>query len=176
MVSNTSCNIDVVHSLWITVWNTGISCKAQIRHPAREDNVAVHNENIEEVWQSTLSLLANDDQITSQQLAFIRLSRPLGVLDDTVLLAVPNGFTKDFLETRSRDSILSSLAHTTGTTLRFAVTVEPSVSPAPQANTNSAISSAAPAAAPPTSQPESADPASEEAPMAPSPQHTESPD
>jgi len=136
--------------------------------------VAVHNENIEEVWQSTLSLLANDDQITSQQLAFIRLSRPLGVLDDTVLLAVPNEFTKDFLETRSRESILSSLAHTTGTTLRFAVTVDPSVSPAPQANTNSAISSAAPAAAPPSSQPESAEPVFEEEPIGPRPQHTES--
>src|SRR5690625_281424 len=106
--------------------------------PGREDNVTVHNENIEEVWQSALSLLANDEQITSQQLAFIRLSRALGVLDDTVLLAVPNEFTKDFLETRSRESIVASLAHATGTNLRFAVTVDPSISPTPEPNSQPA--------------------------------------
>jgi len=133
--------------------------------------VTVHSENIEEVWQSAVALLANDEQITSQQLAFIRLSRPLGVLDDTVLLAVPNEFTKEFLETRSRESILSSLASATGTSLRFAVTVDPSVSPAPEAN-----STPAPVAAPaPKIEPEvPAEPVFEEEPIGPRPQHTES--
>lgn len=133
--------------------------------------MTVHSENIEEVWQSAVALLANDDQITSQQLAFIRLSRPLGVLDDTVLLAVPNEFTKEFLETRSRESILSSLASATGTSLRFAVTVDPSVTPAPEVN-----SAPAPASAP-VSKSESdttPEPVFEEEPIGPRPQHTES--
>ena len=135
--------------------------------------MAVHNENIEEVWQSTLALLASDEEITSQQLAFIRLSRPLGVLDDTVLLAVPNEFTKEFLETRSRESILASLASTTGTELRFAVTVDPSISPVPDANSKPAAVTAdrSEKEKPERKAPE---PVFEEEPIGPRPQHSES--
>lgn len=143
--------------------------------PGREDDVTVHNENIEEVWQNALALLANDDQITSQQLAFIRLSRPLGVLDDTVLLAVPNEFTKDFLETRSRDSILSSLASATGITLRFAVTVDPTVTPTPAPPVSDAKSNGAPTAqSNGSADSDVIDSVFEEEPIGPRPQRTES--
>lgn len=87
--------------------------------------MSVHSDNINEVWQETLSLISKDSVITSQQLAFIRLSRPLGVLDDTVLLAVPNEFTKEFLETRSRGAITDALTEISGSVMRFAVTVDP---------------------------------------------------
>lgn len=87
--------------------------------------MSVHSDNINEVWQEALSLISKDSVITSQQLAFIRLSRPLGVLDDTVLLAVPNEFTKEFLETRSRTAITDALTQISGGAMRFAVTVDP---------------------------------------------------
>ncbi|UFU04712.1 chromosomal replication initiator protein DnaA [Ruania suaedae] len=72
------------------------------------------------------------------QLGFIRLTRPLGVIDDTILLAVPSDFAKDFIETRARESIISALSTALERTVRVAVTVDPSLEdavpaePAPQ--------------------------------------------
>ena len=48
--------------------------------------------------------------MTPQQRAWLRTTRPLGLLDDTALLAAPNEFTKDVLETRLRPMITTALS------------------------------------------------------------------
>ncbi|WP_434081324.1 chromosomal replication initiator protein DnaA [Sanguibacter sp. Z1732] len=60
-------------------------------------------------------------------MAFIRLTKPLGIIDDTVLLAVPSDFAKDFIETRARDSITNSLSAALSQNVKMAVTVDPSL-------------------------------------------------
>ncbi|UNX54965.1 chromosomal replication initiator protein DnaA [Georgenia sp. TF02-10] len=94
-------------------------------------------------WAQAVDVLTDRGDIGGAQLAFVRMTRPLGVIDDTILLAVPSDFAKDFLETRAREPILSALAEVVGTPVRFAVTVDPSLEevtpePVPPASPTSA--------------------------------------
>ncbi|HIZ35993.1 MAG TPA: chromosomal replication initiator protein DnaA [Candidatus Ruania gallistercoris] len=61
------------------------------------------------------------------QAGFVRLTKPLGVIDETILLAVPSDFAKDYIETRARESIISALSTALDRTVRIAVTVDPSL-------------------------------------------------
>ena len=91
--------------------------------------------SIAQVWDQAVGRLAADPTTSAQQLAFVRLVRPLGLLDETVLLAVGNEFTKDYLESRVRHEITSALSSVLGLDARFAVTVDPALDdePAPSA-------------------------------------------
>lgn len=80
------------------------------------------------VWAQALSTLA-DGTLTSQQRAFVSLTRPLGLVEDTALIAAPNEFTKDVLETRLRPFVVSALSALLGREIRLAVTVDPSIAP-----------------------------------------------
>ncbi|MCL2467925.1 MAG: chromosomal replication initiator protein DnaA [Micrococcales bacterium] len=83
------------------------------------------------VWQTTTNRLADDPAITARDLAFIRLAQPLGMLDQTMLVAVGNDFTKDVLETRIRDAVVTALSDTLGREVRIAVTVDPTLAETP---------------------------------------------
>src|SRR5699024_3198545 len=83
--------------------------------------------SIGQVWDRAVGRLANDPATSQQQLAFVRLVRPLGLLDETVLLAVGNEFTKDYLESRVRQELTSALSAVLGVDARFAVTVDPAL-------------------------------------------------
>ncbi|UFU08468.1 chromosomal replication initiator protein DnaA [Ruania halotolerans] len=72
-------------------------------------------------------MLSSRGDLGGAQLGFIRLTRPLGVIDDTILLAVPSDFAKDFIETRARESIISALSSALDRTVRVAVTVDASL-------------------------------------------------
>ncbi|MDQ6875623.1 MAG: chromosomal replication initiator protein DnaA [Actinomycetota bacterium] len=82
------------------------------------------------VWQRTLESLT-DSAVSPQQRAFIRLTYPLGLVEDTVLLAAPNEFAKDVLETKLRSMISTALSSQLGRDIRLAITVE-STDPAAQ--------------------------------------------
>jgi chromosomal replication initiator protein len=86
--------------------------------------VAAQEDSIAEVWDRVVGQLATDPSTTSQQLAFIRLAKPVGLLDGTVLLSVDNTFTKDYLETRVRNELIASLSAVLGMDARIAVMVE----------------------------------------------------
>ena len=89
--------------------------------------MAAQDDSIAHVWDQAVGQLATDPSTTSQQLAFIRLARPVGLLDGTMLLTVGNTFTKDYLETRVRDELLAALSAALGMEARFAVMVDPAV-------------------------------------------------
>jgi chromosomal replication initiator protein len=76
------------------------------------------------VWQRSLDSLA-DGALSPQNRAWINLTRPLGLVDNTALLAAPNDFTKDLLESRYRALIAGALSSELGRDIRVAVTVEP---------------------------------------------------
>jgi chromosomal replication initiator protein len=76
------------------------------------------------VWQRSVESLA-DGALTPQNKAWIQLTRPLGLVEDTALLAAPNEFTKDLLDTRYRPLIAEALSGQLGRKIRVAVTVEP---------------------------------------------------
>ncbi|MDF3046081.1 MAG: hypothetical protein K0R30_2309 [Ornithinibacter sp.] len=79
-----------------------------------------------QLWRTTLEVL-DSDGVPVQQRAFLSLARLVGLLDDTVLLAVPNDFTKDVVETRLRDVVTATLGAQLGRDVRLAVTVDPSL-------------------------------------------------
>jgi chromosomal replication initiator protein len=82
--------------------------------------------NLAQIWQNTLSAL-DADGIPAQQRAFLSLARFVGLLDGTALVAVPNEFTKDVVETRVRDQVTSALSSQLGSDVRLAVTVDSSL-------------------------------------------------
>jgi chromosomal replication initiator protein len=85
--------------------------------------------DLESLWAHAIDGLA-DSTVTPQQRAWLRTTRPLGLLDGTALLAAPNEFTKDVLETRLRPMITTALSGLLGREIRVAVTVEPPAVPA----------------------------------------------
>jgi chromosomal replication initiator protein len=80
--------------------------------------------DLESVWARSIEGLA-DSAVSPQHRAFLRLTRPLGLVEDTALLAAPNEFAKDVLETRLRSQITTVLSHELGRDIRIAVTVRP---------------------------------------------------
>src|SRR5690625_3410691 len=75
-----------------------------------------------DTWSRAVDLLTTEGEIGGAQLAFIRLTRPLGAVDGTLLLAVPSDFAKDFLETRAREPQRVGWAARDGARVRFAAT------------------------------------------------------
>jgi chromosomal replication initiator protein len=79
--------------------------------------------DLESLWAHAIDGLA-DSTVTPQQRAWLRNTRALGLLDGTALLAAPNEFTKDVLETRLRPMITTALSELLGRDIRVAVTIE----------------------------------------------------
>ncbi|HEY2207040.1 MAG TPA: chromosomal replication initiator protein DnaA, partial [Pseudonocardia sp.] len=88
-----------------------------------------------EIWQRVVADLcatrgADDsggpaEPLSAQQRAFLRLTRPLGLLDDTVLLAAPTEFAKDAIERILRLPITEALSRHRGKQVTLAVVVDP---------------------------------------------------
>lgn len=83
------------------------------------------------VWARTLTALAESDLSPSYR-AWLPMVRPLALVEGTALLAAPNEFAKDALETRLRSLITQALSRELGREIRVAVTVQPEP-PAPAA-------------------------------------------
>jgi chromosomal replication initiator protein len=73
--------------------------------------------------------------IQPSQLAWLKLTRPMGLLQDTALIATPNAFVKEQLETRLRPLVTEVLSRELGRPIQLAVTVDPAPGgqPAPAA-------------------------------------------
>ncbi|MDA2987822.1 MAG: chromosomal replication initiator protein DnaA [Actinomycetota bacterium] len=101
-------------------------------------------------WEAALASLT-EEQLPAQQRAFVTLTQPLGLIGDTALVAAPNEFTKDVLETRLRPIVVEALTATIGQEVRLAVTVDPSITPAVDDVTTDEMADATYADEPPTS-------------------------
>jgi len=84
--------------------------------------------DLNEVWTRAIGGLG-DDALTPQQRAFVALTRPLALVEDTALVAAPNEFTKDVLETRLRPLVVNALSNALGREIRLAISVDPSIAP-----------------------------------------------
>ncbi len=84
----------------------------------------VERVDLDAVWQRTVDGL-RDGSVNGQHHAWLRMTRPLGLVEDTVLLAAPTNFAKDVLETRLRPVITGALSTQLEREIRVAVTVEP---------------------------------------------------
>lgn len=89
----------------------------------RGRQVTIDIPDLTTVWTRVLDTLA--DEAGPQAGAFLKLTRPLGLVEDTALLAAPNEFTKDLIESRLRPHVTDVLSRELGREVRIAVTVEP---------------------------------------------------
>ncbi|TGO05041.1 Chromosomal replication initiator protein DnaA [Serinibacter arcticus] len=81
--------------------------------------------DLDQSWTHVVERLRN--MLPPSQHAFVRLTKPLGVLNGTLLIAAPSDFAKEFLETRAREEITSALTEILGERLSLAVTIDPSL-------------------------------------------------
>jgi chromosomal replication initiator protein len=80
--------------------------------------------DLAEIWARSLDELAGM-QIEPAQRAWLQLTRPLGLVENTALIATPNEFVKEQLETRLRALITNTLSRELGRNIQLAVTVDP---------------------------------------------------
>jgi chromosomal replication initiator protein len=76
------------------------------------------------VWTAATDDLA-DEIVSAQQRAYLRLTRLRAIVEDTALLAVPDAFTRDVIESRLRPAITEALSRRLGRPIQVAVTVRP---------------------------------------------------
>lgn len=85
--------------------------------------------NMEHVWSRAVSRLYSDDSTSAQQRSFLRLIKPLAVVEDNVFLAVAEEFTKSYVESTLRAPITEALSEILDQDIRIAVTVDASITP-----------------------------------------------
>jgi len=105
--------------MWIVLWIVSTARDGDARG-ARQ----VANPDLAEVWARSLDGLA-DLQIQPHQRAWLKLTRPLGLVENTALIATPNEFVKEQLETRLRALVTQALSQQLGRDIQLAVTVDP---------------------------------------------------
>nr|WP_082104622.1 chromosomal replication initiator protein DnaA [Demequina soli] len=81
------------------------------------------------VWRGALDFLADDGSLSTQNRSFLRLVKPLAVVEDNVFLAVAEDFTKNYVETTLRGPVTEALSDVLGRDVRIAVTVDASITP-----------------------------------------------
>src|SRR3954447_14117124 len=83
------------------------------------------------VWDQIRERLATS--LSPQQNAMLNLTRPLGLVEDTAVLAAPNEFTQTVLESRMRRVLAEALSEQFGRDIRVAVQLEDAPdAPAPE--------------------------------------------
>jgi chromosomal replication initiator protein len=90
----------------------------------------VSETDLADVWARSLDGLA-DLQIKPHQRAWLKLTRPLGLVENTALIATPNEFVKEQLETRLRALVTHALSAELGRSIQLAVTVDPASAAGP---------------------------------------------
>jgi chromosomal replication initiator protein len=137
----------------------------------------VTDTDLADVWARSLDALA-ELPVQPSQLAWLKLTRPLALVENTAVIATPNAFVKEQLETRLRPLVTHALSRELGRPIQLAVTVDRSSEAPPEplpAPPSSPLSAGAPAHAtqlPPVDQPRHIAPAAYDThPPAPQQQH-----
>jgi chromosomal replication initiator protein len=99
---------------------------------------------LDTAWQRAMTGLA-DGSLSPQHRAWVNLTRPLGLVEDTVLLAAPNDLAKEVLESRLRPVVAGALSAVYGREIRVAVTVSPQESAPAAAPTSTPTTGESPA-------------------------------
>jgi chromosomal replication initiator protein len=125
----------IIHKLWINCGrrlsaNRPGRCRqgvpprrAVVEEDAVTEPAAV---DLDLVWSRATARLTDDD-VSAQHRAWLRQTRPLGLMQGTVVVATPNDFVRDVLDTKLRHLVLGALARELDQDIRLAVIVEPDV-------------------------------------------------
>ncbi|GAA5157940.1 MULTISPECIES: chromosomal replication initiator protein DnaA [Amycolatopsis] len=89
-----------------------------------------HQMNLGVVWEQVVRELS-DGTLSPQQRAWMRVTRPIGLLDGTALLAAPSDFAKEAIERALREPITHALSRRLGRPVSLAVKVDTAEVPPP---------------------------------------------
>jgi chromosomal replication initiator protein len=95
----------------------------------RKNSMADATLDLATVWDQIRERLATS--LSPQQNAMLNLTRPLGLVEDTAVLAAPNEFTQTVLESRMRRVLAEALSEQFGRDIRVAVQLEDAPAEAP---------------------------------------------
>ena len=84
------------------------------------------NTDFSTVWRNTLDSL-DADGVPVNRRAFLERAQLVGLLDDTALIAVPDDFSKEWVEQRLRMQVTQALSSQLDRDVRIAVTVDPAL-------------------------------------------------
>jgi chromosomal replication initiator protein len=84
------------------------------------------------VWERAVASLT-DENVPPTQRVFLKMSRVLGVVNETALIAAPNELAKETIETKLRGPIVAALSRELGRDIRIAVTIEEAERPTERA-------------------------------------------
>lgn len=91
--------------------------------------------DLDETWGHVVAELTSgsraDTALSPQQRAWVRVTRPLGLLEDTALLAAPSEFAKEAIERALREQIVDALSRHIGRPVSLAVRVDHSMRTTP---------------------------------------------
>ena len=88
-----------------------------VEHPEHEVAGA-----LDDIWPSVVARVGSG--AAAQDRAFLALSRPLGLFQDTALVAAPNEYTRIQLDHRFRDPLAQALTRELGRSVQVAVVVD----------------------------------------------------
>ena len=95
-----------------------------------------------QAWSEALAQIS--DQLRPATLSFLRSAKPLGDIDGTILIAVPNDFTKTWIEKNDATDLTASLTSILGRSVGSEGQVQPSATTPHQAATAQATPSSSP--------------------------------
>lgn len=83
------------------------------------------------LWNEVFAVLCADDAVRPSALGFLGVARPTGIVNDMILLEVPNDLTRRTLETSNRGDILRALSQVGEHVTNFGVLVNQHMEPEP---------------------------------------------
>ena len=90
----------------------------------------VADDELSGVWAQVLDQTLTTESVEGSQRAFINMSRPVALIDDTLLLAVANDMTRWVIESRYQASICAALSTAFSRQIGLAFRIDPQIGPA----------------------------------------------
>ena len=86
----------------------------------------MESDSLTRSWAAALDAVPTDE-LGPVATSMLRSARPLGDIEGTILLAVPNDFTKQWIEDKAQSKLTTALSVHLGRTVRIAITVDPTL-------------------------------------------------
>jgi chromosomal replication initiator protein len=100
--------------------------------------------DLDDLWKDSLDHVVRTVSSPAQR-QWLAATRPVGFSDDTVILATPHAFAREWLDTRCGDRIRAALSQAAGRPLTVVITVQPKPEPVefsgPAAGSDTAVRS-----------------------------------
>ena len=75
-------------------------------------------------WRQVVRTLENDDRVTPRQRGFVDLAQPLGLMESTLLLAVPSELAREVLQSHLKTPLDDALRHVFGHDILCAFSID----------------------------------------------------